>query len=268
MKKKLFSLMAVCLLVVVGATSLVACGPKLTDWEYIEDKGSFIVGWTAYTPMANADQKVLIEGTAGFDIDLATAVGEIIGVKAEFRHIEWDVKEIDLEMNNIDVIWNGMTISEELKKNINVSKPYLKNTQVVVVRAENADWTVEDFDGKGIAVEKGSAGDAAAEIKFPESVISGRGAQIDVFPAVLGRTVAAGVVDALLAVRILAEDAYVGKLVISENFSFPEEEFGIGFRKGDDIFMEKVWAAIEELKADGTLLEIATKYDIQDLLLV
>lgn len=268
MKKRIIGIIAVAALVAISMVSLVGCGPKLADWEYIEDRGKFIVGVTPYAPLSIvADDGKTVTG--GFDTDLAKAVGEKLGLDVKFVVITWDMKIIDLNGYSIDVVWNGMTIDDELKKKMNISEPYMNNNQVVIVQKANEDWVESDLVGLEIGVESGSAGDKAATAKFADSDIKGATAQVDVFLELLSGNIGAGVVDSILASTLINAEgsAYSGKIVANDNFEFAAEEFGIGFRKGDDVFMGKVWEAIEELKADGTMLEIATKYNLQDVVI-
>lgn len=266
MKKKIIGIIAVVALVAISIVSLVGCGPKLTDWEYIEDRGKFIVGYTDYAPLANvtADDKVV----DGFDVDLAKAVGAELGLDVEFQLIgDWGKKTVDLEGFSIDMIWNGMTITDELVDAINISDPYLKNRQAVVVKKEFAGWVAADLVGKEIGVESGSAGEAVANERFATSTIIGAGSQVSVFTELASGTVQAGIVDSLLAATMLT-GSYKDSLVVAKGFDFPEELFGIGFRKGDDVFMEKVWDVLLGFKEDGSLLTIATKYGVEDLLMI
>ena len=263
MKKRILGIIAVAAVAVISMVSLVACGPKLSDWNYIENKGEMVIGYTNYAPLANVVDGELVDG---FDIDLAKTVGEKLGIDVKFKRIQWNDKIISLKARNIDVIWNGMTITADLKESINISAPYLTNSQALIVPVANADWTAKDLVGKKIGAESGSAGQEAVETDFADSTYVGKESQVDVFTELLGGTVSAGIVDALLAAEMLAGSTYKGKFVVSNNFTFDSENFGIGFRKGDDVFMKKVEDALAELKADGTVNTIAVKYGVQGLI--
>ena len=264
MKKRIIGIISIMAIAAISMVSLSACTPALTDWEYIEDQGKMVIGYTSYAPLANVDA----DGTLvdGYDVELAKAVGEELGIEVEFKLIKWNNKIVDLKSKNIDVIWNGMTITDDLQASINITDPYLTNSQAVVVPIANADCTAEDLVGKKIGVESGSAGDLIAEEMFSTSTIVGKAAQVDVFTELLAGTVSAGVVDSLLAAELLAGDSFKGKFVVADSFSFEKESFGIGFRQDDDVFMGKVEDALATLKADGTMEDIATKYGVQDLI--
>ena len=103
----------------------------------------------------------------GFDIELAKAVGEKLGLEVAFQVINWDTKVFELESKAIDVIWNGMTITDKIKEETSVTIPYLKNKQVAVIRVEDKDKykTTEDMLDAVICVESGSAGQICVEVE-------------------------------------------------------------------------------------------------------
>ena len=162
MKKKLAALF----MAMTFAFSLTACGAAGSkadsDVSYIKDKGTLIVGITDFAPMDYKDDS---GEWIGFDADLARKVGESLGVKVEFVEIDWDNKILELDNKSIDVVWNGMTLTNEVKGAMECTNPYLNNAQVVVVPAADADsyQTKEAVAGLSFAVESGSAGEAAAE---------------------------------------------------------------------------------------------------------
>lgn len=128
------------------------------DWDYIAGKGEFIVGYTVFAPIAYEKDGELI----GFDIELAKAVAEKLGINVKFEVIEWNSKEALLEAKSIDCIWNGMTITEERLAAMEISIPYLNNKQVAVIRKEDKEKykTTEDMSKAIVAAEEGSAGEA------------------------------------------------------------------------------------------------------------
>ena len=130
---------------------------ELTDWNYIKGEGKFIVGYTIFAPIAYEKDGELI----GFDIELAKAVAEYLELDVEFQVIEWATKEAKLADGTIDLVWNGMTITEKRSKEMCISVPYLYNKQVPVVLKENATkYTTKDSMANSImTAEKGSAGE-------------------------------------------------------------------------------------------------------------
>lgn len=104
-----------------------------SDWEYIKNKGTLVVGITYFAPMNYKDENGEL---IGFETEFAKAVGEKLGIKVVFQEIDWNAKETELASKNIDCIWNGMTITEERAENMQISIPYMENKQVGVVKAD------------------------------------------------------------------------------------------------------------------------------------
>ena len=163
MKKIIVAILLV-LVICLGSVCFVACGSDLdkTDSEYIIDKGTLICGITLYEPMnyADADGEM-----TGFDTEFAQAVCEKLGIEAKFQVIKWSSKETELNSMYIDCIWNGFTVTEERKANIEFSKSYLSNKQCVVAKAANIDQyaSSDSCYGKTAAAEQGSAGEESAK---------------------------------------------------------------------------------------------------------
>ena len=126
------------------------------DYDEIVASGELVIGYTIFAPIAYEENNKLI----GFDIELAEAVCAYLGITPKFQIIEWDTKIFELEAKTIDVIWNGMTITDKIKEGASVTIPYLKNKQVAVIRVEDKEKykTLEDMKDATICVESGSAG--------------------------------------------------------------------------------------------------------------
>lgn len=101
-----------------------------SDLAYIQDKGTLIVGITDFEPM---DYQKGSDEWIGFDADMARVVGEKLGVDVQFVEIDWDTKTMELESKNIDVVWNGMTLTDEVTSSMECTNAYCNNAQVVVV---------------------------------------------------------------------------------------------------------------------------------------
>ncbi len=239
------------------------------DWDYIKDKGELVVGITYNMPMNYKDEQGEL---TGFETDFTNAVCEKLGVTPKFQVIEWSKKEIELKSKNIDVIWNGLTVNEDRKKEMLFSTSYMKNKQVTVVKAENKD-KYPDTASMGeltIAFEAGSAGEdiitgdtALAECKQVKSE-----AQKDALLEVKSGTADACIVDYTLAKAFTKEGSDYADLAVLENIQSSDEEYAIGARLEDTTVVAKINAAIDELANEGKLSEIAKKYDLSDALLV
>lgn len=228
-----------------------------SDVAYIQEKGTLIVGITDFAPMdyqeAGSDEWI------GFDADLAKKVAEDLGVEVEFIVIDWDNKILELENKSIDVVWNGMTLTNEVKNAMECSNPYLNNAQVVVMKEDAAaDYPdAESMADLSFAVEAGSAGEAAAtENGFETTAVQD---QASALMEVNAGTSDACIIDLLMAGAMIGEGTSYADMVTTVELT--TEEYGIGCRKGSDL------AAYinDELKAfetDGSLLEIAEQYGV------
>ena len=229
------------------------------DLAYIKEKGKMIVGMTVYAPMNYYEDEAKTVLT-GFDTEFALAVGEKLGVEIEFFEIaDWDNKFVELKTKNIDCVWNGMTITDEALKNSSVSVPYVKNAQVVVMKADKiAEYPdIESMKDLVFVVEQGSAGkDAAEAAGFNYTEVK---YQSDALLEVKSGAADACVIDITMANNMTGEGTSYAELGYSLELS--TEEYGISFRKGSDV-TAKVNDIIAELKADGTLQALADKYEL------
>lgn len=238
--------------------SFAACGAKKSDSDlaYIKDKGVLVVGITDYAPMDYKDDNG--EWT-GFDAEFAQMVGEKLGVKIEFVEIDWDNKFLELKTKSIDCIWNGMTITDEVKNNTNCTNAYAKNEQVVVMAADKAAnySTVESLKDLKFAVEVGSAGKTAAEdnkLNFTE--VSN---QTNALLEVKSGSVDACIIDSTMADTMTGEGTSYADLASA--VSLTKEEYGIGCRQGSDL-TDALNEYITEFTNDGSLGKLADKYKI------
>lgn len=236
------------------------------DWQYIADKGNFVAGITLFEPMNYYDENGEL---TGFETEFTKAVCEKLGVEAKFQEIEWDKKEIELNAKTIDAIWNGLTVTEERKENMGFSKSYVRNKQVVVIKADNKDKYTDEASmaGASCAAESGSAGQTAIETSsvLSQNEFVGASAQKDVLLEVKAGTVELGVLDYVMANASIGEGTDYSDLMIVEGVELAPEEYAIGMRKGDTETIEKVNGAIDELVADGTLKALAEKYGLADV---
>ena len=132
-----------------------------SDLDYIKEKGTLVVGMTDFAPM---DYQENGEWT-GFDAEVGKIVAKDLGVDIEFVEIDWDNKILELDNKSIDVVWNGMTLTDEVKNAMDTGKPYCNNAQVIVVKSDAAANYPDAASAKDLsfAVEAGSAGEAAAK---------------------------------------------------------------------------------------------------------
>lgn len=256
--KKMFALL---LVLVLALTCLSACGASSdSDLKYIQKKGTMIVGITDYEPMDYKDEN---GNWTGFDAELAEQVCEKLGVKCEFLVLgDWGKKFYELETKNIDAIWNGMTITDEVKLNTNCSDAYVVNAQVLVMKADAlANYTTpESLSDLTFAVENGSAGqEAVLGIGIPEDQIIAVQDQAAALMEVAAGTSDACVIDITMANAMTGEGTSYADL--AAGISLTSEEYGIGFRKDSDV-TAKVNELLQAMKADGSLQALADKYSL------
>ena len=229
-----------------------------SDLAYIQGKGKIVVGITDYAPMDYLDENG--EWT-GFDAEFARLFAEKIGVEVEFFVLpDWGMKVFELDTKNIDVIWNGMTINDELLLTTSISDPYVVNAQVVVMKkdvvANYAD--AESLKKLNFAVESGSVGEDALEDIGITNFIALQD-QTSALMEVAAGTADACVIDITMANAMTGEGTSYDNLAIG--LSLTSEEYGIAFRKGSDV-TAKLNEVMKDLIADGTLVDLAAKYNL------
>lgn len=227
------------------------------DMAYVQNKGTLVVGITDFAPMDYTND----EGTwIGFDADLARAFGEYIGVKVEFIEIVWDNKVLELNGKQIDCVWNGMTLTDDVKAEMSTTEPYCNNAQIVIVPADKAaDFqTVEACKTLKFAVENGSAGQEMAEANgFEFTPVENQAMAV---AEVAAGTCDAAIIDSLMAAATVGEGTDYASLTYTVGLN--SEVYGVGFRKGSDLTAKwnEFYAAA---KQNGKLLEIAETYGVQ-----
>ena len=246
---------------VTAASSSASGSSSGSDVDYIKNKGSLIVGITDFAPMDYKEDGS--DEWIGFDADLASEVGKDLGVEVKFVEIDWDNKILELDNKSIDVVWNGMTLTDEVTKSMACTNAYLNNAQVVVVPEDKADkyQTVDSLKDLSFAVEAGSAGEEAAkENKLNYTSMS---SQADTLMEVSAGTSDASIIDLLMAGAMIGKGTSYEKL--THTVELTTEEYGVGCRKGSDL-ADYINKEFVKLYQDGTMKTIAEKYGVQDAL--
>ncbi|MCQ2461847.1 MAG: transporter substrate-binding domain-containing protein [Clostridia bacterium] len=234
----------------------------VADLDYIKEKGTLVVGITNFAPMDYQEKGS--EEWIGFDADMAKKFAEKLGVKVEFSEIAWENKVLELDSKNIDCVWNGMTLDDEVKAAMSCSKAYCNNAQVIVVPADKAEQyaTAEACKELSFAVENGSAGKKQAEangFKFTEVVDQATAVQ-----EVAAGTSDAAIIDSLMACAMVGEGTGFEQLTYTASLN--SEEYGVGFRTGSDL-VDAFNTFLDEAIADGTAQAIAEQYGVQAALI-
>lgn len=251
-------IIALALALLMCSMFMVSCGNSDSDIKYVEKNGKLVVGITDYAPMDYRDDN---GEWIGFDAEFATLFAEELGVEVEFIEIEWGNKFLELENKSIDCIWNGMTITDEVRLNTSCSDPYVRNAQVVVMSADVADDydSIEDLKNLTFAVEDESAGEKALlENGFNADNITEVKDQATALLEVNSNSVDACVIDLTMANAMAGKGNYSS---LAKSIELTSEEYGVGFRKESDL-TEKFNEFLKKVKEDGTLQELADKYSL------
>lgn len=248
-------LIAIILAALMLCVALASCGVG-NDLETVKNNGKLVVGVTVYPPMDYLDDN---NEWTGFDAELAQMFAESLGVKCQIVIINWSNKVAELNSNAIDLVWNGMTASEELGKQIDFSVEYAKNAQVAVVK-KGSTLTKDDVKSAKVAVENGSAGASVAEKDVKATNIQKVTAQVDALTEVVAGTSDVAIVDITMAENIVGKEAFAD-LQILDGAIYGAEVFAVGLRK-DSNLKDKLNAFLKDKYADGTLQALAAKYNV------
>lgn len=255
--KKTFSLLSAAL---IAGALLTACDkPSSPAASAPAAASKIVIGLDDnFPPMGFRDAKS--NELVGFDIDLAREAGKRLGVEVEFKPIEWSAKEAELGGKRVDVLWNGLTITEKRKEQIAFTSPYLENRQIIIVTAASPIKTKADLNGKVIGVQEGSSAveaiqkdEAAKGLKELRKFGDNVAALMDVSTGRLD----ALVVDEVVGRYYTAKKP--GEYVVLEDH-FGTEEYGVGVRKDDTALLGKLEKALDDMKKDGAAERISTQW--------
>lgn len=232
----------------------------------ILEKGELVIGLDdTFAPMGFRDT----DGTlVGFDIDLATAVCEQLGVTATFQPIEWSAKEMELSTGKIDCIWNGMSITAEREESMSLSNPYLNNKIIVMTNEGITIASKEDLAGYNIGIQASSAALAAAQSDAIWDSIADKVEEYPTYDEVI-MDMNAGRLDCMIIDEVFGnyKNANLGNIFGTADFDFGDDLYAIGFRKGDTELTQAVNDAIAALVENGTAAEISEKWFGTDIVL-
>ncbi|MEG0377879.1 MAG: amino acid ABC transporter substrate-binding protein, partial [Eubacterium sp.] len=222
------------------------------------DDKTFVMGLDdSFPPLGFRDEQ---NNIVGFDVDLATEVAKRMGMEPKMQVINWDTKELELDSGNIDVIWNGLTMTEERQKAMDFTKPYLKNDQVIVVKKDSGLTKKADLEGKNVGLQKGSS----AYDAFQADDIHTKVANMNEYPENVSafQDLGIGRIDAVIVDSVVAR-YYISSekadyVVLDESLS--PELYGVGVKKGNTEMRDKIQKALDEMVADGTAAKISEKW--------
>ncbi|HFI0234916.1 TPA: amino acid ABC transporter substrate-binding protein [Streptococcus suis] len=252
----------------VSSLTLAACSSSSTtsqdNWATYEEEKTITIGFDkTFVPMG-------FEATdgsyTGFDIDLATAVFEKYGIAIEWQPIDWDLKETELNNGNIDLIWNGYSVTAERQEKVLFTDAYMDNQQVLVTKKSSGIDNVAGMEGKILGAQAGSSGYSVFESQTAilKDIVSGNDAtQYATFNEAL-IDLKNDRIDGLLIDRVYANYYLQQEGIISDyniiDAGYEDEAFAVGARKSDTTLVEKINAAFKELYADGRFQEISNTW--------
>ena len=229
--------------------ALCGCGAK---------QETLVVGITDFAPMDYKNDK---GEWIGFDADMAKEFAKFLGQEVEFVEIDWDNKIMELNAGTIDCVWNGMTLTPAVLEGMECGNPYCLNAQVVVVPADKAANYQDEASIKDLvfAVEAGSAGEEVVQALGNQyNAVS---TQADALMEVAAGTSDACIIDLLMAGAMIGEGTSYPQLAYTVKLN--SEEYGVGFKKGSGM-AAKYNEFYAKAFADGTVLEIAKTYGVQE----
>lgn len=227
--------------------------------EKVMNNGKLVLGLDpTFKPMGYTDENDKI---VGFDIDCAEEVCKRLGIELETRSVSWDTKEQDLNAGTIDCIWNGLSVSDERKQKMLMSEPYMKNEMVFVVGKDSDAKSQSDLYGKNIGVQNGST--AQEILSKSDAVVNGGATMTELETNVAAlQQLDLKMIDAVFMDSVVAdyEIAHSDSGYQKLEDGLESEEYAIGFRLGDNALCDKITETLKEMKKDGKLAEISTKW--------
>ena len=227
------------------------------------DGGTLIVGFDQdFPPMGFVGD----DGEyTGFDLELAQEVAKRLGLEYKAQPIAWDSKDMELESGNIDCIWNGFTMTGR-EDDYTWTEPYMANQQVFVVANDSDINSQADLAGKIVEVQADSSAEAALK-EAPELTATFKELLTTADYNTAFMDLEQGADDAIAMDVIVAgyqiQQRNADFKILDDSLS--EEEYGVGFKKGNTELRDKVQSTLEEMAEDGTLQEVSEKWFSKDV---
>ena len=227
-----------------------------------ENKKALIMGLDdTFAPMGFRDEKGEL---VGFDIDLSKEVAKRIGAEIQYQPIEWSMKETELNTGNIDMIWNGYTITKLRQEEVAFTNSYLANSQIIITLSDSPAVKITDLEGLVVSTQAESSALDAAKAKsgFVESIKDGKLIEFstnnEAFNDLEAGRSDAIVVDEVLARYYMNKNGQEKYKVLDEDLG--PEEFAVGLRKDDTELLKQINEAFDSMRSDGTYDEIYSKW--------
>ena len=253
---------------------LTACTQKVSDpkqdnWSKYQKQGSITIGFdNTFVPMGFEEKNGKY---AGFDIDLAQAVSEKLGIQIKFQPIDWDMKETELQNGTIDAIWNGYSATDERREKVAFTIPYMENQQVLVSKKSQNIQSIKDMNNKVLGAQAGSSGylDFEAQPDLLKNQVKDQKAnQYQSFNEAL-IDLKNDRIDALLIDRVYANYYLQSEGILNDynvfSAGFESESFAVGVRPADKTLLATLNQAFVALYKEGKFQEISQKWFGEDV---
>ena len=192
----------------------------------------------------------------GIDIDTAQAIADKLGLELQIDDMDFDAALLSVQQGKADIAMAGVTVTDERKNVMDFSDSYATGIQSIIVPEGSDIASPDDLAGKMIGTQRGTTGYIYCSDDFGDDAVVAYDDGLTAVQALNNGQVDAVVIDNAPAKEFVAANP---GLVILDT-SYAEEDYAIGMAKGNTALEDAVNAALEELKADGTLQSIVDKY--------
>mgnify|MGYP000910071284 FL=1 len=268
-RKKIARVLALFFSFFLTACTQKVSDPKQDNWFKYQEQGSITIGFdNTFVPMGFEEKNGQY---AGFDIDLAQAVSEKLGIQVNFQPIDWDMKETELQNGTIDAIWNGYSATDERREKVAFTISYMENQQVLVSKKSQNIQSIKDMNNKVLGAQAGSSGyfDFEAQSDLLKNQVKDQKAnQYQSFNEAL-IDLKNDRIDALLIDRVYANYYLQSEGILNDynvfSAGFESESFAVGVRPADKTLLATLNQAFVELYKEGKFQEISQKWFGEDV---
>lgn len=258
-----------------GSSDVSTAQAQDTDdsWAKVEQAGEFVLGFdSGFPPMGYMDEET--GDYIGFDLDIAQEVCNRLNIELKKQPIAWDTKEQELDGGNVDCIWNGMSWTEERAKAMQVTDAYMKNNQIILTLASSEYATTDSLKDMTVGVQSKSSAEAALNEEVNADFLNSLQEVVPLENYTTGimelkqGSIQGIAIDEIVAKHYIEKEPdtfQVVKDADGNQATLAVEDFVIGFRKNDTKLKDKIWNTLKEMKEDGKLAEISTKWFAEDI---
>ena len=267
--KKVLSL----LLTLSMLASLVACGSNAqvtTETKAVETAAETVAETKAEETKAAGGKLIMCTNAEfppyeykeggeflGIDVECAKKIGEKLGKEVEILDIAFDTLIPTVLSGKADFAMAGMTVTEDRLKNVDFSTTYQNAVQAIIVTKDSAIATADDLKNKLIGVQTGTTGDIYCTGDFGDAALKRYSKITDGVQALKVGQIDAVVIDDQVAKTLVEQDPDSFKIL---DTPYAKEEYAIAVKKGNTELLNQINAAIEEMKSNGELEAIVSKY--------